>query len=63
MLFFKIKLKDTKINYKKMISKEAQKSIKRFKRASSFIGLLYKSPKEMTSGRTCIGFEPPQIYA
>ena len=55
MLFFKIKLKDTKINYKKMISKEAQKSIKRFKRASSFIGLLYKSPKEMTSGRMKIG--------
>ena len=38
-----------------MISKEAQKSIKRFKRAASFIGFLVKSPKEMTSSRLRIG--------
>ena len=38
-----------------MISKEAQKSIKRFKRAASFIGFLVKSPKEMTPGRYRVG--------
>ena len=38
-----------------MISKEAQKSIKRFKRASSFVGFLVKSPKEMTPRRLRIG--------
>ena len=54
MLFFKIKLKDTKINYKKMISKEAQKSIKTYKRIASFFSFLYRTPNEMTRGR--LGF-------
>ena len=34
-----------------MISKEAQKSIKRYKKIASFFGFLYKTPNEITSGR------------
>ena len=37
-----------------MISKEAQKSIKTYKRIASFFGFLYRTPNEMTSGR--LGF-------
>ena len=34
-----------------MISKEAQKSIKTYKRIATFFGFLYKTPTEMTSSR------------
>ena len=37
-----------------MISKEAQKSIKTYKRIASFFGFLYRTPNEMTKGR--LGF-------
>ena len=37
-----------------MISKEAQKSIKTYKKIASFFGFLYRTPSEMTSGR--LGF-------
>ena len=37
-----------------MISKEAQKSIKTYKKIASFFGFLYRTPNEMTSGR--LGF-------
>ena len=37
-----------------MISKEAQKSIKTYRRIASFFGFLYRTPNEMTKGR--LGF-------
>ena len=37
-----------------MISKEAQKSIKTYKRIATFFGFLYRTPNEMTRGR--LGF-------
>ena len=37
-----------------MISKEAQKSIKTYKRIASFFSFLYRTPNEMTRGR--LGF-------